>query len=223
MGALEPTLSWGHVTERAARVLVVGNGPSLRELDLSRLVKMAGVLTIAVNQVVEHFQPNVWVTVDPNARQRALMRARRPATHYYAAVPDDYGTTNPRIAAHVGPPEEGVTYLRRVLGTGPAKSMERLSEDPGVLHSGNSSWAALGVAYLMRPEKVGLLGVDGTQGAYAFGSGRPGNLSHLPRLFASAVPQLTAQGVEVLNGNWQSRVDCFPRVTQDRLLEWIVG
>ena len=98
-----------------------------------------------------------------------------------------------------------------------------LSEDPGAIHTGNSGWGALGLAYHMRPRKVALLGVDanGAGHAYADIPQRPGELDHLPLLFVSACGQLEARGIQVRNGSPESNVTCWPRVEANAALRWL--
>ena len=215
-------VNFGRVTEQAYRILIVATGPSLLGFDFWKLKHLPNVHVIAVKQAILEVQADSWVTVDPNIRSRRLMQNPRPGTKYIAAVPLDYGTVRPRVVAHHGPTEEHVLYLYRRTGEGPISSCETLSEDPTMLHTGNSAWGALGLAYLMRPAKIGFLGLDGTQEAHGIGIGAPrGSLSHLPWLFATASGQLVRRKIEVRNGNPNSLVDCFPRITSEDLLEWI--
>lgn len=204
------------------RVLIVAAGPSVEGVDLSMVPPR--VTVIAVNGAIR-FTPkvDVWFTLDPSTPNRALLRERRPGVRYVMAVPDDYGSPGAAVQAHRAPRDPGVTYLRRVSGDGPWSARPGLVEDRGAIHTGNSAWGALGYAYHLRPGKIGLLGVDGTSGGYAYLSGAPRpQFDHLPDLFASALPQLQAAGVSVRNGSPESRVVCFPRVTPSALLRWLL-
>jgi len=187
------------------------------------LDRLPGVFTIAVKQAILAFTASAWVTVDPNPRAQALMNTPRARTHYYAAVPLDYGTARARLSFHRVHAPEHVTYLHRVAGKEPSRNMIALSDDPGALHTGNSAWGALGLAYLLRPRKIGILGVDGTRDEHGIGVGRPnGSLDHLPWLFETALPQLKEHNIEVRNGSPRSLVTCFPRCTPQELLSWLM-
>ena len=95
---------------------------------------------------------------------------------------------------------------------------------PDRLHTGNSAWGALGLAFLLESKKVVLCGVDGTREKYAHMDYKPeSSFHHLPGLFASAVPQLAARKMQVVNGSPQSIVDCFPRVSPMSAIHWICG
>lgn len=97
-----------------------------------------------------------------------------------------------------------------------------LSEKKSCIHTGNSAYGALGLAYHFRPEKILLLGVDGTNQARVSGEGPPKySLKHLPYLFSTATKQLDSAGIQVVNGSPMSAVDCFPRTTPEKGLEWI--
>lgn len=217
-----PRVEFRPVTERHERILIVATGTSLWGFDLSQITRLKGlVYSIAVNGALKAFTPDAWFTLDPSPVNRALLAETRPSgVSYYMAVPGDYGMERARVAAHVPAPEEGVHYLRRrAAGRG---AIRGLSRDPHDINTGNSAYGALGLAFHMWPKKVGLLGVDGTTSGYAFGPGRPGDLSHLPELFASAVPDLTWRNIDVANGSRLSTVDCFPRMGADNLLRWLV-
>lgn len=218
---LRTPLVFGQVEGSAERVLIVATGPSIAGLVLNRQ-DFPGVHIIAVKQAIHCVNAHSWITVDPNIRARAMMKNQREGTKYYAAVPDDYGMPNARLLHHRVTVDPNVIYLHRTVGTGPLKAKYGLSEDRGALHTGNSAWGALGIAYLMGAQKIGFLGLDGSQLPHGVGEGAPrGSLAHLPQLFASALPQLSARGVEVLNGSPQSTIKCFYRVSPQAVLNWI--
>lgn len=172
---------------------------------------------IAVKGAIRYLpRADSWITCDVNRRCIPFMLDRRPGVHYYAAVPREFGTRMSRIEAHkvVLP---GITYLRRGHGHG-------LPTDTSLIHTGNSSWAALQLAWHMGAKQIALLGVDGTPFGYAMDPGSPrGSLNQLPILFASAAPTLEAAGVQVVTGSERSNVFSFPRTTPDEALFWISG
>lgn len=182
---------------------------------------MPGVLVIAVNGAIEWCAAADWFfSLDPSAYVCGLVARPRDGVKYHMAVPDSYGTRLAPLKRHRAPRLEHVTYLRRLTGNGVRGARPGLSEDPGAINTGNSAYGALGLAYHQRPDRIAMLGVDGTNHSYAYLPGRPGwSLTHLPGLFASALPQLA--GIEVINGSPESRVDCFPRVSPEAALAWL--
>lgn len=211
------------MTEAFDRVAVLGFGPSLRclaERDAARLIDR-GVAVIAVNRAILAWPATHWFTLDPDDRNRPIMAAKPRAATYYAAVPGDYGCRDAARTLHRAPAEPGVTYLRRIEGRGRWKAVPTLSEDQGAIHTGNSAWGALQVAWLMNAKRIGIFGVDGSPNGYARGPGTPYDLGHLPALFATAVGQIRERGVFVFNASPLSRVICFPRCPVERGLRWL--
>lgn len=216
---------FGQIDNVADRVLILGAGPSLQRVDRALLLKVAAsIRTIVVNAAVEAVvRPSDWFTLDFDQRTRALASRCRPPTRVIAAVPDDFGTPNARVIMHRCDAPKNVLYLRRLAGDGPWSSKFGLSDDPGTIHTGNSAYGALGVAWLMKAKFILLLGVDGTQLPGWPGRHPPRGLNHLNELFGSAVPQLDAAKVSVINGNPESKVRCFATMPSKKALEWIGG
>lgn len=78
-------------------------------------------------------------------------------------------------------------------------AVKTLAKHPGKINSGNSAWGALGLAYHLGFTDVALVGVDGTTEERVEG-GCSNNLSHLPLLFASALPQINVVSCGQLTG-----------------------
>lgn len=74
-----------------------------------------------------------------------------------------------------------------------------ICKKPGAIHTGNSAWGALGLAWHLGFRDVALIGVDATSDDRLEG-GTPGNLSHLPLLFASAAPDMRVTSCGSLTG-----------------------
>lgn len=223
MGALEP------VTPHGRRVLVVASGPSAEGMDLclAAEARRAGVYVLAVNGAGLWVPAaDGWFTLDPDERALRVL-ALRPGTYdNFVAVPDDYGASDARVRYHRDRVLPAFVHrLRRVSGDGPLSCRYGLSEDRAAVHTGNSAYGALGVAYHMRPDRVGLIGVDARAAlGYAYAKGRPRTrLDHVPRLFASAAPQLAARGIDVMNGSPGSAVACFRAAPPDDVLRWLMG
>lgn len=209
------------VDVRADTVVIVAMGPSVQEVDLRVIPESAHV--IAVKRAIYRIpRADSWITVDANGRTRGttMLHPPRREVTYWAAVPPDFGTPGAMRFAHRPPPEPGIRWLRRVDG-GPT-GRPRLAEDPSEIHSGNSAYGALGLAYHMRPRRIVLLGVDLTQQTYGLETGRPrGSLAHVPALFDSAREQLRARGIRVVSASHHGRLRCFPIKPWREALEWL--
>lgn len=203
------------VTSRADAVVIIASGPSYRDFNFRDLAPHVHI--IAVKGAIEGLgrRAHSWITVDANRKVRSLWMGhmtRVPGVHYYAAVPEDYGTAKARMKWHRPPAEEGIHWLKRISGLG-------LSEDPSVIHTGNSAWAALGLAYHMQASKIALVGVDGTQEAYGVGQGSPrGDLSHLSALFATAKAQIKRRGASIRS---TGKLAAFDRETPKEVIKWL--
>lgn len=179
---------------------------------------------IAVNRIVKWLPIcHAFFTLDPDPYVLPILNVPKNDIVYWAAVPGDYGTPNARIMYHrVTRVHDHVNFLHRLAGNGPLHSHPTLSESPDSIHTGNSLYGALGLAYHMRPERIGFWGLDATAEDYAYGAGKPrGSLLHLPELFASSMAQLANRRISVLNGSKTSRVSCFPKATPDAVLEFL--
>lgn len=216
------------VSEKANLVLIVASGPSVKSLDLTLIddefVKRVHI--IVVNRSALWFpRYHSFFTLDPDDKTLPIMQNQKEGVTYYAAVPLDYGNSDARIWYHRCDLTPNVKYLQRITGPGYLSSRAGLSENPMCIHTGNSAYGALGLAYHMKPKKIVLLGVDATpEIGYAYLDGRPrGMLFHLPNLFSSAALQLKEKNIQVLNGSAQSTVICFPRATPNHAVDWLLS
>lgn len=212
-------LRFGRVSHTCERAVVIGSGPSLRDVDLKI---PDGITVTAVNAAIDHVpRADFFFSLDLSTENRNRLRNQRPGVVYYAAVPEYYGHPEATPKWYRDPPEPDVVFLRR--NQGPNREMMRgLSEDPTSINHGNAMWGGLQLKVLMgRPRKIALLGLDGTSDGYAWGEGSPRNLEHLPGLFRSCISQLEAWGIEVVNGSPDSTVTCFPRTTPQEAIAWV--
>ena len=194
----------------AGRVIVAASGPSILALTPEQ-VTGSGATVIAVNGAIDWLKrADYWFTLDPSQVNTVRARHRVPGCRYVMAL----------SSLHRCP--DGVTRLRRLEGKqfGKARAPGGLADEPDAINTGNSGFGALNLAYHMRPRKALLLGVDAKQERRVDG-GMPRKLDHLPGLFATAVPQLEAAGVEVVNGSPFSAVECFPRMAPEDGLAWL--
>lgn len=196
--------------EQHDRVIVLASGPSVLSVKPEQ-VKNAGAVVISVNTAIEWVGwSRYWFTLDPMCLPKRIWSNRVEGCKYVLCGPNDFD--HPKWC----------TRLDRVAGNmfGKLRAKPGLSDDAQAVHTGNSAYGALGVAYHMRPKKILLLGVDANDSTKIDGSAsKPGWLDHLPKLFASALPQLSS--IEVVNGSPHSAIDCFNKMTPSQGLEWI--
>lgn len=226
VATLDAAVRFGRIEDRSDRILILAAGPSLSKVDMNRIAtaKRNGVHVITVNAAVKACAfANDWFTLDFDKRTRTIAAGCRSSTRTVVAIPDDFGTPNARVPAHRCRPPTRPLYLRRLEGNGPLKAKSGLSNDPGSIHTGNSAYGALGLAWLMKPSMVGLLGLDGTTYPGWPTNHQPRRLDHLNSIFSTALPQLRENSVSVMVGNPESLVNCFPRLSADELIDWIVS
>lgn len=216
------------VIEKADRVLIVASGPSARALDLNLVARAreAGVYVLAVNRAwdwCEHIDG--WFTLDPDHKLLPYIIDDDTDVTRYVAVPDDYGSPRAEISYHRNMPIfPDVVYLTRLASKEWLGQKYGLSTDPHSIHTGNSAYGALGVAFHMGAKKIGLIGVDvSSRLGYAYHNGRPNHLlMHMSKLFKSAVPQLESAGTAVQNGSPASKVKCFVRRHPNPVVKWLM-
>lgn len=216
--------SWSRISDQADKIAIIASGPSSYGVNFGHLAP--DVHIIAIKGAIDGLlRVDKWVTVDANNRVRERwMKTPRFGVDYIAAVPEDYGHPQARVLWHRDPPERHFRFLHRISGEG-RYGFPGLSEDASAVHSGNSAYGGLGIAYHMRPRKIAIFGLDATQDQYGIGgAGRPrGLLTHLPQLFASAVPQLLSRGISVVLGSPDSRVRSFERMNPNVAIRWLNG
>lgn len=219
---MAPTFSYGQVSARAERVLILATGESVKEVPLDALARVSpAVHIIGVNGAIE-WAPRLdsWATIDMDYRNRQRVKEPRAGLVYYACVPNDFGNPKARHIAHRAPAEPHITYLRQVGPQAGKSSRYPLAEDPGACSLGNSTYGALNVAYHMKPKRVVILGLDGG-GGYAHNVGKPGRLNHLRILFLMATKQVHKAGIQLVVGNPRSIVRCWPTLRPNDALAWI--
>lgn len=199
----------------ARNILIVASGPSAAEFDFSQVPESTCI--IAVNGAIDWLpRADFWFTLDPSPENMRRMMNQRDA-HYVCAgdgiLPEGV-TRLQRISQQVDQPQDLYSpewwFWRWSCKAG-------LSEDGAAIHTGNSAYGALGMAYHMRPAKIVLAGVDGTKDE-RIGGGYCRDLRHLPMLFASAIAQLEAAGIEIANAG---RLDCFQKKTPQECIDWL--
>lgn len=207
-----------HITPltTTGNIVIIGSGRSLSGFDFNRL-RNQDCFIIAVNGSGESVPfADAWFTLDPWGLQGPQLPLGFEG-QLYAAVPEHYGTIYAQGRDHQTEPTADIKYLQRLPYEG------GLCEDPWAIHTGNSGFGALGLAYHMRPKKILLLGIDGDIGYYYTTHKRNRNLDHLPRIFKESIPQLKKRGIRVINGSPHSTVSCFTRYGPDYGLDLLLS
>lgn len=193
------------------RGIIVASGPSAKEFK-----PPSGAVIFAVNGALDWLErADFWFTLDPSPANQARMAKHRPGVVYHAAVPE-----NVELPTHVHRHQRVASRGPEPADTGsPEWWFWRWSCVPGIckergrIHTGNSAWGALQLAWKTGVREVLLVGVDASTEPRIEG-GNCNNLSHLPMLFESAAHQ-----IKMVNcGAMQSSIE---RMTIEEGLAWI--
>lgn len=192
------------------RVVIVASGPSCEGFT-----PPPGVVVIAVNGAIEWLsRADYWFTLDPSPINLERMHRPRHGVTYCAAVD---GEVPPwvrrfnRLASRGPEPPAGTPqwWLWRW------SAVRTLCANHDCIHTGNSAWGALGLAYHLGATRVALVGVDASTEPRIEG-GLCRDLSHLPLLFESALPQ-----INLINcGAMRSAV---PKMTIEEGMQWLTN
>jgi hypothetical protein len=175
------------------RAVIVASGPSARGFE-----PPPDVPVIAVNGAgVWLPRVDYWFSLDASQANRGYLRtaAGRGAECHVAGQPWLLHASCMRVARYWTRVDSLHTYDEPTEHGSPEWWMWRLGAVPGIckeqgrIHTGNSAWGALGLAWHLGFRDVALIGVDASTEARVEG-GCSGNLSHLPMLFASALPDM---------------------------------
>ena len=166
--------------------LIVAGGPSAEIMKTFRVNKQQ-IAVIAVNGTLDWIRFfDYWFTLDPTKVNRKRMRTFRHNAKYFIAFPKghillpSYVTRLDRYSPKPVDPDAPVDKLAGAIG---------LNTAPNIINSGNSAYGALGLAYQLGFEKVGLIGVDANTERRVDG-GYSRDLTHLPTFFESAMHQI---------------------------------
>lgn len=222
-------LKWARIQDNSQHdtVIIVCTGPSLKNFDFSNLNNKGFV--IAVNDAGK-FVPsaNAWFTLDPWGC--GLDGTQPPSSFHgqlFAAVPEDFATATAKSPAHQVHANPNIKYLHRIpFHTIPTNELVAsdflgwgLSDDASCIHTGNSGYGALNLAYHMRPKRIILLGLDASKGYFYDEAKSTRSLNHLPAIFESTLPQLNAANIEVINGSPTSMITCFERCNLSSIIK----
>lgn len=201
---------------KTKNVVIIGSGRSLSKFKFDSL-RDQDCFIITVNGSGNSVPfADAWFTLDPWGLQGPQL-PRKFEGQLYAAIPEHYGTVYAQGKNHRPEPTADIKYLQRIPYEG------GLCEDPWAIHTGNSGFGALGLAYHMRPEKVLLLGIDADVGYYYTPHKRNRKLDHLPRIFEESIPQLEERNIKVINGSPHSAVNCFTKYSPEYGLELLLS
>lgn len=180
-------------------VIIVASGASAKGF-----VPPDNIPVIAVNGVIEWIErADYFFTLDPSTENIKRMRNRREGTRYFAAVPSNYYN----LPSHVD-------KMLRIVGRGfgNVQAQKGLCKEPHNIHTGNSAWGALGLAYHMGAKRVLIIGVDGDNSPRCEG-GYSRDLSHLSELFLTAL-----NDIKIVNCGNLTR---FEKTDLNKAVEWL--
>lgn len=168
------------------RVIIVGSGQSARGF-----VPPSGVTVIAVNGAIEWVKrADYFFTLDPSEANMYRLSHQRIGVKYCYAFDHLLNVPNAEYYQRIaGKPFENPEQHTAKWWCNRWGCVLGLSKRIGEIHTGNSAWGALGLAYHLGATKVILVGVDASSDERLEG-GKPNNLSHLPLLFESALDQV---------------------------------
>ena len=180
-------------------IYLIGGGPSLSDFNFNLLKDKN---TIAINKAFLHV---------PNA-DVCYWNDSRFYTWFKKHLDPFKGL---KITNKFKPEREDIIRLKSTGKTG-------LELEPtGLRHGNNSGYAAINLAYHLGANRIILLGYDmgtiGHQTHYhnGYNSPRPDDAFYKRQMmpqFETLVEPLKEQGVEILNANLNSSLECFPKI-----------
>lgn len=187
-------------------MIIVASGPSARGFT-----PPVDLPVIAVNGAIDWLsRADYWFSLDPSPANLHRVNNPRPGVEYHVAFPHPRAKTYLRLAKRGNPPAKTSSpewWLWRWSG------IPGICKLPGAIHTGNSSWGALQLAYKLGASKVILVGVDAS-GHERVEGGKPNNLDHLPLLFNSSLGDIKAV-------NCGHMVSQLPRMTIEEGVRWL--
>jgi hypothetical protein len=203
-----PLLRVGHATAQRKSIWIVSGGPSLRGFDFSIL---AGQYVLAVNDTFRALPlARGVVSIDAHWQYHRINALRMFSGTKWICRRQGFG----------GPAVPGAVLMEFASEPGLSETWQRV-------HAvGTSGYAALNIAYLMRPDFIGLLGFDYTRPGkhwhreYEWPSGAPSNMwQDWGAAFDSTREHLL--NVEVVNFSEGSAVTAFPRMSLGAVAKYI--
>ncbi len=172
-------------------------------------------IVIAVNNTINWLsRVDYFFTLDPGNYNLESIRNQRKGVEYCVAYHKSFPncTMYERVADRT---KDGIQGF-----TGTLAGKRGLSEDQAKIHTGNSAYGALGLAYHLGFDKLVFIGLDGGGDKCDGYPAIPDNkLAHLDELFSSALPQIEGK---VVNASMISKVTCFPQMTHEDAIAWLM-
>jgi hypothetical protein len=214
--------------------VIVATGPSVQSLDegwQERLRKNENTKIVAVNTATKFLKYyDYWFSLDPSPMNiRCANEAASKNAKCFVGISDDCKDSLTKLDKRVNIIERLRNNIVINNPRTPTEWFHRwgckagFSEVPGKVHSGNSAYGALNLVYQMNPDKVLLLGVDGSKSRSVGGNHIPRNLTHLNVLFQSAVPQMIKKNIRIVNASPNSIVSCFKKMEPNKAIDWILS
>lgn len=186
-----------------ADILVCGCGPSLLELE-----SPASHITIGVNDVGRLFDPTYLVVLNPRAQFKGDRFRHVEQSNARALFTQlDLGPVTPPVVKF---------RLGRYAGTD-------TSSDETLDYTQNSPYVAVCLAARMGAARIGLVGVDFTDGHFFADTGRhalSGRLKEIDAQYGRLAAALAARGIALVNLGAASRLRSLPRMRIDAYGEW---
>lgn len=194
------------------RAVIVASGPSAKGF-----VPPDDVLVIAVNGAIDWLsRADYFFTLDLSQANVFRLHNQRKGVNYTYAYSEPVRHLSGRAEYYDRVADEFFVNPKQLSPQWWANRWGckfGLSTDLYKIHTGNSAWGALGLAYHLGCERVALVGIDASREPRIEG-GRPNNLSHLPLLFESALGQ-----IDFVNcGHMQSKV---PAMSNAEGMAWL--
>ncbi len=206
--------TWGF---KMNKIIIVCSGATAKGF-----IPPDNTIVIAVNNTINWLsRADYYFTLDPGENNRVkkynyqAIKNQKEGVKYCVAYPESFPdcTMFERVADRT---ENGIQGYSGTLA-----GKRGLSEDPTKIHTGNSTYGALGLAYHLGFDKLVIIGLDGG-GEYcddtpAYSDNKP--FEHFNELFSSALPQVEGR---VINASMISKVTCFPQMTHKDAIEWLM-
>jgi len=195
------------------KIIIVCSGESARGF-----VPPNGVIVIAVNDVIRWInRANYYFTLDPDYDQTMNLRRARNDCEYVVAYNKKIRGADIMLERVQDDTDNAVKGYIPGLNMRGKKGLQELKHR---ISTGNSGYGALNFAYHLGFEKLLFIGLDAGGGKC---DGIPcgvDDYKHLDELFASAEPQVRGR---VVNASLNSTVNCFPKMSIEDGLAWLLN
>lgn len=198
---------------------LIGGGPSLKGFDWRRL---KGKRTIGINRAFEKFDPTIIFSMDTRYLDWVERNVYGHAVKMKLLKSAAYKVWQCTYIASL-PAFIFIVKVWRDYQQG-ARAFTSSMKD-GLGHGDNSGYAALNLACCLGANPIYLLGFDGKheENATHWHEGHPSKqlpaqLVKFGKFFAWAAPIIKARGIEVINLNPDSAINCFTKRTTEGIL-----